>query len=66
MKLVAAILVAALFPNVVQVMRPESKYQQTSDGAIAKLPKPEELKFKTKPDGYVSLLFQTCANGLNI
>lgn len=32
-KLLAAILVAALYPNVVQVRTPESKYSQTSEGS---------------------------------
>ena len=54
MKLLAAILVGALFPNVVQVMTPENKYTQSGGGAIPKAPRPEELRFKTKIDGYVS------------
>ena len=32
MKLVSAILVAALYPNVVQVLTPESKYSQSCAG----------------------------------
>ena len=32
MKLVAAILVAALYPNVVQILVPENKYLQSSAG----------------------------------
>ncbi|KAK3581847.1 hypothetical protein CHS0354_009735 [Potamilus streckersoni] len=54
-KLVAAILVGALYPNVVQVLTPESKYSQSSAGSVPKAPKPEELKFKTKSDGYVNI-----------
>ncbi len=57
MKLMAAILVAALYPNVIQVMTPEAKYQQTGRGTVPKAPKPEELKFVTKMDGYVSLRY---------
>ena len=55
MKLVAAILVAALYPNVVQISRPENKYQQSSAGAIPAPPKAQEIKFRTKQDGYVSM-----------
>ncbi|KAI0215575.1 putative ATP-dependent RNA helicase DHX57 [Lamellibrachia satsuma] len=55
MKLVSAILVAALYPNVVQVLTPESKYSQSCAGAVPKAPKAEELRFKTKNDGYVHI-----------
>ncbi|ELT89229.1 hypothetical protein CAPTEDRAFT_101871 [Capitella teleta] len=55
MKLLSAILVAALFPNVVQIKTPEAKYSKTGEGAVARLPKPEELRFSTKSDGYVSI-----------
>ena len=44
MKLVAAILVAALYPNVVQVRTPESKYSQTSEGESR-----QNLKKPVKP-----------------
>ncbi|KAL3874748.1 hypothetical protein ACJMK2_037719 [Sinanodonta woodiana] len=54
-KLVAAILVGALYPNVVQVLSPESKYSQSSAGSVPKAPKSEELKFKIKTDGYVNI-----------
>ncbi|XP_074845384.1 putative ATP-dependent RNA helicase DHX57 [Carettochelys insculpta] len=52
-KLISAILCAALYPNVVQVKTPEKKYQNTSTGAVKRHPKLEELKFVTKNDGYV-------------
>ncbi|XP_019623182.1 PREDICTED: putative ATP-dependent RNA helicase DHX57 isoform X1 [Branchiostoma belcheri] len=52
-QLVAAMMCAALYPNVVQVLTPESKYSLTSAGAVPKAPKPEELRFKTRDDGYV-------------
>ncbi|XP_072032670.1 putative ATP-dependent RNA helicase DHX57 [Amphiura filiformis] len=54
-KLVVAVLCAALYPNVVQVMTPETKYSQTSVGAVQKAPKPNELKFKTKDEGYIHI-----------
>ena len=54
MKLVVAVLCAALYPNVVQVMTPDTKYAKTGSGVVQKAPKPEELKFKTKDEGYVS------------
>ncbi|KFP59037.1 Putative ATP-dependent RNA helicase DHX57, partial [Cathartes aura] len=54
-KLISAMLCAALYPNVVQVKKPEGKYQKTSTGAIKMQPKAEELKFVTKNDGYVHI-----------
>ncbi|XP_078412787.1 putative ATP-dependent RNA helicase DHX57 [Cetorhinus maximus] len=55
MKLISAILCAALYPNVVQVTSPPSKYAQTMSGALKVLPKPEELHFITKNDGNVHI-----------
>ncbi|XP_060610498.2 putative ATP-dependent RNA helicase DHX57 [Anolis sagrei] len=52
-KLISAMLCAALYPNVVQVKVPEGKYQKTSTGAVKMNPKPGELKFVTKKEGYV-------------
>ncbi|XP_025061494.1 putative ATP-dependent RNA helicase DHX57 isoform X2 [Alligator sinensis] len=54
-KLISAMLCAALYPNVVQVKTPEGKYQKTSTGAVKMQPKAEELKFVTKNDGYVHI-----------
>ncbi|XP_039913473.1 putative ATP-dependent RNA helicase DHX57 [Hirundo rustica] len=54
-KLISAMLCAALYPNVVQVKKPEGKYQKTSTGAVRMQPKAEELKFVTKNDGYVHI-----------
>ncbi|KAJ1154417.1 hypothetical protein NDU88_007169 [Pleurodeles waltl] len=54
-KLISAMLCAALYPNVVQVKVPEGKYQHTSTGAVKMQPKAEELKFVTKNDGYVHI-----------
>ncbi|KAK3093635.1 hypothetical protein FSP39_018307, partial [Pinctada imbricata] len=54
-KLVSAILVGALYPNVVQVMKPENKFSHASTGAVPKALKPDELKFRTKSDGYVHI-----------
>ncbi|KFO54699.1 Putative ATP-dependent RNA helicase DHX57, partial [Corvus brachyrhynchos] len=54
-KLISAMLCAALYPNVVQVKKPEGKYQKTSTGAVKMQPKAEELKFVTKNDGYVHI-----------
>ena len=55
MKLVVAVLCAALYPNVVQVMTPEAKYTSTAAGAVQKAPKAEQIKFMTKGEGYVSM-----------
>ncbi|XP_068628246.1 putative ATP-dependent RNA helicase DHX57 [Battus philenor] len=54
-KLLAAILCAALYPNVVKVLTPEKSFHKQAGGAIPRQPTPDELKFKTKSDGYVSL-----------
>ncbi|MFT7806120.1 putative ATP-dependent RNA helicase DHX57 [Arapaima gigas] len=54
-KLISAMLCAALYPNVVQVRAPQGKYKLTSKGAMKMQPKAEELHFVTKGDGYVHL-----------
>ncbi|XP_029450233.1 putative ATP-dependent RNA helicase DHX57 isoform X3 [Rhinatrema bivittatum] len=54
-KLIASVLCAALYPNIVQVKVPEWKYHQTSTGAVKMQPKAEELRFVTKNDGYVHI-----------
>ncbi|CAH2090225.1 unnamed protein product [Euphydryas editha] len=54
-KLLSAILCAALYPNVVKVLTPEKSYHMQIGGAIPRQPTPDELKFKTKSDGYVAL-----------
>lgn len=54
-KLLQGLLCAALYPNVVKVFTPEKSFQQQSSGAVPRQPKPEELKFKTKQDGYVNV-----------
>ncbi|XP_053316891.1 putative ATP-dependent RNA helicase DHX57 isoform X2 [Spea bombifrons] len=54
-KLISAMLCAALYPNVVQVKSPEGKFQVTRAGAVKTQPKAEELKFVTKNDGYVHI-----------
>ena len=38
-----------------QVLTPEQKYMATATGAMAKPPRPEDLKFKTAEDGYVNI-----------
>lgn len=54
-KLVSAVLVGALYPNVVQVLSPNTKFNQGTAGAVPKPPKPDELKFKTQKDGVVHI-----------
>ena len=54
-KVVVSILAAALYPHVVQILSPETKYMQTAGGAIVKPPSAEDLKFRTKADGYVHI-----------
>ncbi|XP_034283369.1 putative ATP-dependent RNA helicase DHX57 [Pantherophis guttatus] len=53
-KLISAILCAAMYPNVVQVKVPEKKYQVIK-GAAKNNPKPETLMFATKNLGYVHI-----------
>lgn len=50
-----AVLCAALYPNIVQMLSPELRYKQTAAGAMFKAPEAHELKFKTKSDGYVNI-----------
>ncbi|KAM3858805.1 putative ATP-dependent RNA helicase DHX57 [Diretmus argenteus] len=52
-RLMSAMLCAALYPNVVQVRAPQGKYKQTATGAMKMQPKAEELRFMTKNDGCV-------------
>ena len=54
-RVVASVLCAALYPNIVKVFTPEAKYKQTAAGAMFKPPGPEDLKFKTHEDGYVHI-----------
>lgn len=52
-RLMSAMLCAALYPNVVQVRAPQGNYKMTSKGAMKMQPKANELRFLTKTDGYV-------------
>ncbi|KAM6460944.1 putative ATP-dependent RNA helicase DHX57 isoform 2-T2 [Liasis olivaceus] len=54
-KLISAMLCAAMYPNVVQIKVPERKYQKTSKGAAKMNPKPQALLFTTKNQGYVHI-----------
>ncbi|PIO38190.1 hypothetical protein AB205_0072480, partial [Aquarana catesbeiana] len=54
-KLMSAMLCAALYPNVVQVRAPEGKFQMTRSGTMKMPSKAEEMKFVTKNDGYVHI-----------
>ena len=52
---VVSVLAAALYPHVVQMLSPETKYKQTAAGAIVKPQSSDDLKFRTKADGYVHI-----------
>lgn len=54
-RLLAALLCAALYPNVVKVLTPEKSFTMTAGGAMPRLPSANELKFKTNQDGYVNI-----------
>ena len=53
-RLLAAILCAALYPNVVKVLTPEKSFAPSAMGAVPRQPRADELRFKTRDDGYVS------------
>lgn len=51
-------LAAALYPNIVKVLTPEKTYTHLSSGSvISKTPDAADFRFKTKQDGYVSIVF---------
>lgn len=52
-RLMSAMLCAALYPNVVQVRAPQGNYKMTIKGAMKMHPKASELRFMTKSDGCV-------------
>ncbi|XP_055546685.1 putative ATP-dependent RNA helicase DHX57 [Wyeomyia smithii] len=54
-RLLAAILCAALYPNVIKILTPEKSFVSGAGGAVPKLPQPSDLRFKTQQDGYVFL-----------
>jgi ATP-dependent RNA helicase DHX57 len=54
-RLLAALLCAALYPNIVKVFTPEKSFTQGIGGAVPRQPLPSELRFKTSQDGYVSI-----------
>ncbi|KAG8123113.1 hypothetical protein E2320_018549 [Naja naja] len=54
-KLISAILCAAMYPNVVQIKVPEKKCLKIIKGAAKTNPKPEALMFATKSQGYVHI-----------
>ncbi|XP_034189503.2 putative ATP-dependent RNA helicase DHX57 isoform X1 [Osmia lignaria lignaria] len=54
-KLLQGLLCAALYPNVVKVFTPEKSFQVQSVGAVPMQPKPKELRFQTKNDGFVNI-----------
>lgn len=53
LKLLQGLLCAALYPNVVKIFTPEKSFQIQAGGAIPRQPKPDELRFQTKNDGFV-------------
>ncbi|XP_058449185.1 putative ATP-dependent RNA helicase DHX57 [Malaya genurostris] len=54
-RLLAAILCAALYPNVIKILTPEKSFISGAGGAVPKQPQPSDLRFKTQQDGYVFL-----------
>ncbi|XP_030575970.1 putative ATP-dependent RNA helicase DHX57 [Archocentrus centrarchus] len=54
-RLISAMLCAALYPNVVQVRAPQGNYKKTCKGAMMMQPKANELRFMIKNDGYVHI-----------
>ncbi|KAH8419691.1 hypothetical protein KR009_001107 [Drosophila setifemur] len=54
-RLLTSLLCAALYPNIVKIMTPERVYVQTAGGAVPREPTAQELRFKTRGDGYVKI-----------
>lgn len=54
-RLLSALLCAALYPNVAKVLTPGKTFHVSLAGAVPRQPKPEELRFTTKTDGFVFL-----------
>lgn len=54
-RLLVAILCAALYPQVVQVLTPEKSYTASATGAVPKQLRACDLRFKTRDDGFVFL-----------
>ncbi|XP_034489479.1 putative ATP-dependent RNA helicase DHX57 [Drosophila innubila] len=54
-RLLTSLLCAALYPNIVKIMTPERIYIQTAGGAVPREPGHQDLRFKTKGDGYVRI-----------
>lgn len=54
-RLLAALICASLYPNVVKVLTPEKSFTMSAGGAVPRQPLPNELRFKTRDDGYVAL-----------
>ncbi|XP_031550267.1 putative ATP-dependent RNA helicase DHX57 isoform X2 [Actinia tenebrosa] len=53
LKLLLGVLCGALYPNVVHIVKPATKYKASSGGAIPLEPKANEIKFWTKNEGQV-------------
>ncbi|XP_064538961.1 putative ATP-dependent RNA helicase DHX57 [Drosophila montana] len=54
-RLLTSLLCAALYPNVVKIMTPDRIYIQTAGGAVPREPGHQDLRFKTRGDGYVRI-----------
>lgn len=54
-RVIKAALVAGFYPHVVRVKHPETKYTQTTSGAVAKIANSRELKYYSKDLGRVFL-----------
>ncbi|KAI8035148.1 putative ATP-dependent RNA helicase DHX57 [Drosophila gunungcola] len=54
-RLLTSLLCAALYPNIVKIMTPERVYVQTAGGAVPREPSHQDLRFKTRGDGYVKI-----------
>ncbi|KAK3925802.1 Putative ATP-dependent RNA helicase DHX57 [Frankliniella fusca] len=54
-KLLAAVLCAALYPNIVKVLTPAKTFAPSVSGCIPRQLRADEISFKTKQDGYVHL-----------
>lgn len=55
MRLLSSLLCAALYPNVAKVLTPGKTFDVSSAGAVPRLPRADELRFRTKQDGFVRI-----------
>ena len=54
--LLLSVLCASLYPQLVRVLRPEHRFNQSAAGAVPAAPRAQQLRFRTKDDDTVLFL----------